>query len=247
MRETGRWRKRSMVRARIVLAVAVATLVIDARAQPPGPSASPGAAPSIRAEVFDKFAEVEACSSRQDAACALDILNDISTLGDLSVYESARLQYFYGYVYHQAGDDAAATKAFEALRALPREQVPPRLVAVALKNLASLYAQDDRYRAALAAFEERSALEPPTADDFLFHANLLYTMRKYADTIPVITQAIETAAEPTEYMYEILLYSQYRTGDLDATTATLEVLDTNWPGSKWADLLAEAKNGQLQL
>lgn len=237
----------TIIRAGIVLVAAIATLTIDARAQAPGPGASPAAAPSIRAEVVDKFTEVESCSSRQDTACALRILDDVATLDDLSVYERARLQYFYGYVYHQAGDDAAATAAFEALRALPREQVPPKLLAVVLKNLASLYAQADRYRAALAVFEERAALEPPTSEDFLFHANLLFAMRRYADTIPVITQAIETADAPTEYMYQILLNAQYQTGQLEAATATLEILDTQWPGRQWADLLAAARNGQLEL
>jgi tetratricopeptide (TPR) repeat protein len=247
MNEAKRRRRQSASCARIFLAIVVSTLATGAQAQAPTQSAGPPPAPSIRTGVLDKLTEAESCSSRQDTACALRILDDIASLTDLSNYENARLQYFYGYVYHQAGNEESATKAFEALCALPRDGLPPKLVAVGLKNLASLYAQDDRYREALAVFEERAALEPPTSEDLLFEANLLYTMRKFNDTIPVITQAIEKSDAPTEYMYQLLVNSQYQTGDLEATIATLEILNSKWPSSKWADLLAEAKNGNLEL
>lgn len=251
----------SVIGSRLTLAVAVTVLALavnapnaqdaaddpeyeivstaDGDVLPGSPPANAKVIPTIRTPVYEDLNAAQQCLDADNFDCARRALDRVGAMTDLNGYETAQLYNFSAFMSFEQDDRAGATRAYESLLGLPRDQMPDGLVSVAMRNVATLYLEQERYQDGLDTFEEWMDLTSttPTANDHYLKATIYYQMENYDEMIPSVEEAIEMADAPAENFYQLLYVGQYQTGDIDGAVETLELLNQQWPKEAWAKAL----------
>lgn len=234
-------------RLTLVFAATVLALAVNApNAQQSGDEetpTSPKRPSAIRTQVYDQLVEAQKCMDDEDSDCARQVLTRVSEMKDLSTYETAQLYNFQAFLAFDDDDMQDAINAYESLLGLPRGEIPDGLVRGTMRNLATLYVQQDRYEEGLDTFDDYLKLPQtaPTADDQYLKSTILYQLERYEDALESTQRAIAAAEEPSENYYQLQYALQFQTDDYDGMLSTLETLNARWPSEHWSEALDRAR------
>jgi len=231
------------------LAVAVNAPHAQQAAGEPGDAAAPRVVPALRVAIAERFEEAEACRQREDLQCAHRVLDEIAAIEDLNTYETGQLQNFLAFIAFEEDDMAAAIAAYEAIVALPLNELPDGLTSQAMRNLATLYLQADRLQDGLDAYDRWLSLPyvDASGSDYFLRATILYMLERYPAALAETERAIDSSAEPREHWYELLFALQSMIGDEAGMASTLAILDERWPDPDRAGAIDAAALGQSGL
>jgi TonB family protein len=237
------------VRAAIVASVLTVAFAVNApKAQQPserplGPTDTRLITPEpmdLRAAVQVRLAEARACMEQRDPpglVCARRLLDEARAVPDLNTFESLYLLSFDAQLSRAEGDTGRAITAYERIVDLPDEQVSGEagyLVAIHMRDLASLYVEQYRYSEALALYD-RWLAQPstkPSAEDIYLRAQMLYMLGQFGAATTETERAIAALDNAPAHWYEQLYALQRTAGDRAGAARTLEILTTRWPDSE---------------
>jgi tetratricopeptide (TPR) repeat protein len=191
--------------------------------------------PALRFAIGEQFGEAQTCLDEDDIPCAQEILDDIARIRDLNTYERGQLMNFRAFLSFEIDDVDAAIDAYEQMMALPREELPDGLIQSSMRNLATLYLQEDRLQEGLDLYLEWLDLPfvTPSSSDYYLLASVYYQLEQYANGIPALQQAIKLANDRgergDENWYVLLYVFYYQLEQTDNVIDTLTFLVENWP------------------
>ena len=203
--------------------------------------------PAIRTQVYDRLTEAQTCLDEEDTDCALDIVEGISKMRDLNAYEQANVWNFRAYLNFEIDNVDGAIDAYEHILALPFEDLPDGMINSSMRNLATLYIQEDQLDKGLALYMQWMELPSvtPSGDDYYLLASIYYQQDKYKDAVPALNQAIALEQAKgnlgDENWYVLLYVCYYQLEQTDDVIKTLTILVNNY--TKRDHILALA--GQL--
>ena len=206
--------------------------------------------PTIRTAVYDRLNEAQICMEEGDLECANQTLDRVQAMRDLNNYEVAQTYNFRAFLAFETDDYDTALDAYEAMLALPHEDMPDGLIQSSMRNLATLYLQLERYDEGLEAYQEWMALPSvePSSGDYYLLATIYYQIERYADGIPAIEQAIELANARGEIgeegWFQLLYVFYFQLEQTDRVIETLTFMVENWTKKTWALALAGQLSGQ---
>lgn len=190
--------------------------------------------PALRLNIADKLTEASTCMDEGDNECATELLDELERLRDLNTYERAQIWNVRAYLYFDLDNTEGALDAYEKILALPREELPEGLIQQSMRNLATLYIQQERLEEGLKTYLEWMALPTvtPSSEDYYLVATIYYQMERYSDGLPPIQQAIQLArdkgqlGEENWYVLQYVFY--YQLEQTDNVIATLTFLANNF-------------------
>jgi tetratricopeptide (TPR) repeat protein len=196
--------------------------------------ASSKVVPAIRPVVYDKLTAAQACLDEEDVPCAEELLEDVGNIRDLNSYESAQILNFRAYLYIDLDNYQGAIDAYKTLLAIPRTELPDGLIESSMRNLATIYLQQDQMEEGLAMYLEWMALPSvtPASSDYNLLATIYYQLERYQDGLDAIDQAIKLAqdkGEIGEENWHVLKYVlHYQLEEVDEAIAALTFVVNNW-------------------
>jgi tetratricopeptide (TPR) repeat protein len=225
----------------------------DQQAQPG--QAAPGAqstkvVPTIRTHIFERLNEAQICMDEGDLECAQDELDSLENVRDLNNYEIAQLWNFRAFLFFEIEDTDGAIDAYERILAIPHTDMPDGMIQGTMKNLASLYIQEERYQEGLDTFLQWMALPTvtPSADDNYMLASIYYQMERFADGIDPLLRAIELANAAGEIgdepWYQLLYVFYFQLEQTDKVIETLSFMVEHWTKRDWLIALAGQLSGE---
>ena len=190
--------------------------------------------PTLRLQVADKLTEAQTCLEAGDNDCVVEILDDVEKIRDLNNYEKALTWNVRAYLYFELDDSAGALESYEKILGLPQTDLPDGLIGQSMRNLASLYLQQEQLEDGLETYREWMALPfvIPSSADYYLLASVYYQLERYREGIPEIEQAIKLARDKGELgeenWYVLLYVFHYQLEQTDEVIETLTFLVNNF-------------------
>lgn len=190
--------------------------------------------PTISTPVYDRLNEAQVCMDEGDLECAAEELDRLEAVRNLNNYEIAQLWNFRAFLAFEREDVDAAISAYETILGLPFEDMPDGLINSTMRNLATLYVQEEQYEQGLQTFMDWMDLPTvtPTSDDYYLLASIYYQMGEFADGVPAIEQAIAIANGNGEIgdeaWYQLLYVFYFELEQIDQVIETLSFMVENW-------------------
>lgn len=122
-----------MARVLSLVAIGLASNALRGQDSPPNV-----VVPAIRAPVSAQLNEVQTCLEQGDIDCAMSLVDELALVPDLNTYETAQLYHFYADTYTAQGELDNAIEAYQAILALPADELPEGLIQQANEDLAEL-------------------------------------------------------------------------------------------------------------
>lgn len=205
---------------------------------------------SLRFQVGELITQANTCLEEGDIECAQDRIRSIERIRDLNTYEEAQLYNFTVFLSVEIEDFDAAIAAYEKMLALPRDELPAGLIDTSMRNLSSLYLQQEKWEEGLAYYLEWLELPfvTPSPDDYALLGNIYYQMERWEDGIPAMQQAIDAAVAlgemPEENWYTLLYVFHFQLEQIPEVIDTLTILVENWTKRRHMQALAGQFSGQ---
>ena len=115
-------------------------------------------------------------------------------------------------------------------RSLDTNKLPQNVVFNVGYIVAQLYAALGDFTEALAfARDWFASLEDPSADQFMFMANIYAQEKRYEESIGYALEAIDIAEKPKEDWYQLLTANYFAIEDFQQSAQTLRVMIDLWP------------------
>lgn len=188
--------------------------------------------PAMRESVYQRLAEAQECAENDDMDCALRQLQDLGRIRDLNSYETAQMHYFYAFIYFNAENYQEAIESYQ--KVLEQPDLPISLEQDTMLALAQLYVQEERYEEGLRMLDRWfEGAENPGHTAYVLKAQILYSLQRYEEGIPVVLQAIDVATsqgrEIEESWYQLLNVFYFEVENYPKVIETLSFLVSNWP------------------
>lgn len=188
--------------------------------------------PAMREAVYQRLSEAQACAEMGDMQCARDKLTQLGRMRDLNSYETAQMYYFEAYLAFEADNYDAAITAYE--KVLEQPELPISLEQNTMLSLAQLYAQQERYRDALAMLDRWFMVtESPGTSAYVLKAQIHYQLEEFEQGIPAILAAIDLAREQgrdlEESWFQLLNVFYFELENYPKVIETLTFMVNNWP------------------
>jgi tetratricopeptide (TPR) repeat protein len=207
--------------------------------------------PAISTAVYDRLNEAQVCMDEDDLECAEQILNRMeNNMRNLNNYEIAQLWNFRAFLFFDQDNAEGAINAYETILGLPFEDMPDGMIQGTMRNLATLYVQEEQYQRGLDTFMRWMELPTvtPSPDDYYLLATIDYQMERYADGIPAIQEAIRLANAQgdigDEQWYQMLYVFYFQLEQTDKVIETLTFMVEHWTKRDWVIQLAGQLSGQ---
>jgi tetratricopeptide (TPR) repeat protein len=207
--------------------------------------------PAISTAVYERLNEAQMCMDENDYECAKEILDRMEQNSrNFNNYEIAQLWNFRAFISFDQDDAAGAIKAYETILDLPFEDMPDGMIQGTMRNLATLYIQEEDYQKGLEMFMRWMELPTvtPREDDYYLLATIYYQMDRYTDGIPAIQEAIRLANEKgetgDEAWFQLLYVFYFSLEQTDKVIETLSFMVEHWTKSNWVLALAGQMSAQ---
>jgi|HubBroStandDraft_1064217.scaffolds.fasta_scaffold00058_44 tetratricopeptide (TPR) repeat protein len=228
-----------MTRARLVsLALLAAGLGI---ASLPSPSLVPSAAAEgLRPEIGKPLEAAKELVKKGNAKAAMEEINKAAAVGNKTAFENLTIEQMRAYVAQQAGDTAAAIKAYEALIAAGGTEGKAQLSMV--QTIALLYLQEKDYPKAISwllRYRKDGGTDPAMRTQliqtYFDSKDFAAAAKEQQDQIAGEEKAKEI---PPEAQYQLLLNCFLGQNDSASYVAVLEKVVLHYPKPEyWVDLL----------
>jgi tetratricopeptide (TPR) repeat protein len=217
---------------RLLLAAAVcamlgAGLIDDAQAQ---------RARAMREAVYERLSRAQEAADEGDFARAVDQLEKLEKMKDLSPGEKAQMYTAYGYLYfvQEKYDEAAAS--YE--RVLEQEDLTEAMRVSTLYTLGQLMFHLERYEPALGYIDRwLNEAENPGPEPYILKGQALYQLGRLGEAAAPVQQAIDIAKSRgqrvQENWYVLLRVIHFENSDFEALIDVLEILVTEYPAKEY--------------
>lgn len=198
--------------------------------------------PTMRERVYEKLSKGQAAAEAGDFPKALEFLQDVEKMKDLSPYETAQLHTAYGFVAYSQENYPEAIRHYKI--ALAQEGLPPALVSITQYTLAQLQFMVEDYQGAATGIEKwLAAAQSPGPEPFVLLAQAYYKLERYRDALEPMRNAIRIAQTEgrtvQEGWYLLLRVLYYELGDWKNVVDVLQTLVAQYPKKEyWIQLAA---------
>lgn len=193
MRGIGR-RLRAVAGAAALGAVSLAVLAAPASAQ-------------MRERVYEKLSKAEAHAEAQEFSKAVEKLDEVKKVKDLSPYELAQLYTAYGFVYYSQDNLAKAIDSYESV--LEQPGLPEALDSGTRYTLAQLYFQAEQYQECVDRTTEwLQNSTNPGSTPYILLGQSYYQLKQYRKAVAPVEEAISIAraqGKPVQESWYLLL------------------------------------------
>ena len=197
--------------------------------------------PALTERAYKRLAEAQEAIDVKDYNLALEALRKMGETRGLNAYELASMENMRAFVAFSIEDYNMAIDAYEGVLSY-RPEIPLALEVSALYALGQLYFVNENYERALAYLDEWFGVaENPNPQAYIFKAQALYQMQRYADIPPVVYEAMDEARERDQRVEEnwwlLIRAAYYELEDWPEVLKILEILVENYPKKEyWVQL-----------
>jgi hypothetical protein len=197
--------------------------------------------PALTERAYKKLAEAQEFIDAKDYPGALEALEDMANTRGMNAYELASMENMRAFVAFSIEDYGLAIRAYEGVLSY-RPDIPLALEVSALYALGQLYFVEEDYERALGYLDEWFAVtENPNPQAYLFKAQAMYQLARYADIPPIVYEAMDVARERDQEVQEnwwlLIRAAYYELEDWDNVLAILEILVRDFPKKEyWVQL-----------
>ena len=192
---------------------------------------------SVSSKTYEKLTDIQEMMGANQIDEAHAALTELLTEVKKDTLDEALTLQTIGYV-EMARENFP--KAIEYLKqSLATGKLPQNVVYNVGYMVAQLYAALNKYDEALEFAEDWfTQLATPTADQYIFMANIYAQTKRYAESVPYALKAIENSDDPKENWYQLLTASYFELQRLQDATVSLQLMVNRWPekASYWEQL-----------
>lgn len=202
-----------------------------------GLSQSVSAQESVSARTFDRLTKIQELMNENEIDKAHASLVELLSQVNKGTLDEALALQTIGYVELARDNYPEAIDYLK--RSLATDKLPQNVVYSVGHMVAQLYAALNQFDEALEFAEEWFAqLEDPTADQYIFMANIYAQTNRYSESVPYTLKAIEKSSSPRENWYQLLTASYFELELMKEAAETLQVMVNRWPEnpSYWEQL-----------
>lgn len=182
--------------------------------------------PALTERAYKKLAEAQEFIDAKDYASALEVLRQMGEQRGMNAYELASKDNMRAFVAFSMEDYGLAIEAYEGVLSF-RPEIPLALEQSALYALGQLNFVEEDYERALAYLDEWFLVaENPNPQAYIFKAQAMYQLQRYADIPPVVYQAMDSARareQPIDENWWLLIRAAYY--ELEEWPKVLEILE----------------------
>jgi tetratricopeptide (TPR) repeat protein len=207
-----------------------------------GSVADTASAQSMRSRVYEKLSRAETLAGQEDFEEALDQLEDVEKMGDLSDYEKAQLHTAYGFIHFRQENYRESIRAYEQV--LAQKDLPEAMERGTLYTIAQLLFQVEEYEKSIAYLERwLGGATDPGPEPYVLLGQTYYQLERYESAAEAVERAIAIAAAGgrriEENWYLLLRVFWYELGDYSRVLEILETLVREYPKKQyWLQLAA---------
>ncbi|HBS43081.1 MAG TPA: hypothetical protein DEA26_10400 [Oceanospirillales bacterium] len=186
------------------------------------------AADSVSTKTYNRLTEAQEFITNSQFAEAKVILDELVTSVNDNSIDKALTYQLIGYTEMSQNNYPKAISAF--METLSYEKLPEQLRINIGYMVAQLYAAEGEYDKALDfAREWFVTLEAPTADQYIFMANIFAQTKNYSEAVPYAVKAIDMSDDPKETWFQVLIASYFELKQYQNSEKYLKMAITNWP------------------
>lgn len=200
-------------------------------------------AQAVSKAVYDRIQKAQEAIDADDSAAALKILNTLKGKKGLTDYELQNVLNYIGFVYYNLEKMPEAIATYEEMLRIP--SIEEQIKKQTLYTLAQLSTMEEDYNKALRLLDEWFVLETnPAPDPYIFYAQNLYQIDRYADMVRPIEAAMAVAEKREltvkEDWYVLLNFAFFQQEDYEKVRDIQKILLINWPKKRYWFSLAGA-------
>lgn len=189
--------------------------------------------PALTERAYKKLAEAQELIDAKDYAGALEVLREMGEARGMNAYELASKDNMRAFVAFSIEDYGLAIDAYEGVLSY-RPEIPLALEQSALYALGQLNFVEENYEKALGYLNEWfTVADNPSPQAFIFKAQALYQMQRFAEIPPVVYEAMDSARardqEIDENWWLLIRAAYYELEEWPKVLEILEILVTNYP------------------
>ncbi|MCY4157869.1 MAG: tetratricopeptide repeat protein [Gammaproteobacteria bacterium] len=198
---------------------------------------------ALSERVHRRLSKAQEALEADDHATAESLLREIIELRNLSPYEQAQTNNFYGYVYIDQEDYQGAIPAFRrVIDAGGPDVIGPGLYNQTIRTLAQLYAQVENFSEAIVYGRQwlDSQANPPPRD-YMLLAQAHFQLEQWRDALDYVSLAIEAAQaagmEAEENWWRYMVAAHWELEEFPEALDITKIMVREWPKKQyWSQL-----------
>ena len=200
-------------------------------------------AEAVSKEVYEQITKAQEAVEAEDYDNALRMLQRLYNPDKLTEYEQANVLNYIGFVYYNMGQIEKALETYEQMIRIP--SLEPQLKKTTTYTLAQLNMMEENYQRALELVQDWFTQETnPQPENYILLAQIYYQLQRYADMVPTIETAIQTAVEKEkeikEDWYVLLNFAYFQEENYAKVRDIQKILLETWPKKRYWFSLAGA-------
>ena len=200
-------------------------------------------AQAVSKEVYERIQKAQEMVDAKDYSGSLRLLNGLYNPDKLTEYEQANVLNYIGFVYYNMDDIKNALRTYDKMLAIPT--LEPQMAKQTTYTVVQLLTMDEQYSKALTTLDKWFMLEPnPPPEPFILKAQNLYQVKRYAEMIKPIENAMRVAKERDkpvkEDWWNLLNFAYFQQEDYRKVRDIQKTLLQNWPKARYWKSLAGA-------
>ena len=194
---------------------------------------------ALSERVHRRLSEAQEALEADDHATAESLLREITELRNLSPYEQAQTNNFYGFVYIDQEDYDGAIRAFRRVIDIGGPDViGPGLYNQTIRTLAQLYMQVENFREAIVyARQWLDSQENPPPRDYVLLAMAHFQLEDWREALEYVSLAIEKAqatdVEVEENWWRYMVAAHWELEEFAEALDVTRILVTQWPKKQY--------------
>jgi len=198
---------------------------------------------ALSERVHRRLAKAQEALEADDHATAESLLREIMELRNLSPYEQAQTNNFYGFVYIDQEDYRGAIQAFRrVIDTGGPDVIGPGLYNQTIRTLAQLYMQVENFSEAIVYARQwlDSQANPPPRD-YMLLAMAHFQLEQWRDALDYVSLAIETAqaagVEVEENWWRYMVAAHWELEQFPEALEVTKIMVREWPKKQyWSQL-----------
>ncbi len=194
---------------------------------------------ALSERVHRRLSEAQEALEADDHARAETLLREITELRNLTPYEQAQTNNFYGFVYIDKEDYPGAIEAFkQVIQIGGPDVIGPGLYHQTIRTLAQLYMQVENFSEAIVyARQWLDSQENPPPRDYVLVAMAHFQLEQWREALEYVSLAIEkaqaTGVEVDENWWRYMVAAHWELEEFPEALDITRILLTQWPKKQY--------------
>ena len=194
---------------------------------------------ALSEKVHRRLSKAQDALEADDFATTEALLREINELQNLSEYERAQTNNFFGFVYVEQEDYAQAIEAFRrVIQVGGPDVIGPGLYNGTIRTLAQLYMQVENFTEAIQyARQWLDSQENPPPRDFMLLAMAHFQLEQWRESLEYVSLGIEKAqatdVEVEENWWRYMVAAHWELEEFPEALEITRILVTQWPKKQY--------------